>query len=155
MRLLLRLRSEPDRSLAVWPGSSLDVRGMAPMLGGQDNEVDRAVARRIAPQLFDRLMSDAEVECRRMLARVVHNEGSLAMVNEPNAPVRFDMQGLLPRVLAAPQRGLDRHVRLEMACGIAAGELPDVFENEDKSMQDLACAGMAAALRVHEGALHE
>ncbi|NLS67697.1 hypothetical protein E3H11_01765 [Bradyrhizobium brasilense] len=128
---------------------------MTPMLAGQDNEVDRAVARRIAPQLFDRLMCDAEVGCRRILARVVHNEWPLAMVNEPNAPVRFDMQGLLPRVLAAPQRGLDRHVRLEMACGIAAGESPDVFENEAKSMQDLACAGTAAALHVHEGALHE
>lgn len=126
------------------------------MLAGQDNEVDRAVARRIAPQLFDRLMSDAEVECRRMLARVVHNEWPLAMVNDPNAPVRFEnMQGLLPRVLTAPQRGLDRHARLEMACGIAAGESPDVFENEAKSMQGLACAGTAAALHVHEGALHE
>ncbi|VIO68643.1 hypothetical protein CI1B_22660 [Bradyrhizobium ivorense] len=36
------------------------------MLAGQDNEVDRAVARRIAPQLFDRLISDEEVECRHL-----------------------------------------------------------------------------------------
>ncbi|QOZ23693.1 hypothetical protein [Bradyrhizobium sp. CCBAU 51753] len=130
---------------------------MTPMLAGQDNELDRAVVRRIAPQLFDRLMSDAEVECRHIIvARVVHNEWPLAMVNEPNASVRFEnIQGLLPRVLTAPQGGPDLYVRHEMACGIAAGELPDVFENEDKSMQDLACAGTAAALSVHEGALHE
>lgn len=91
-----------------------------------------------------------------LVARVIHNEWPLAMVNDPNASVRFEnIQGLLPRALTAPQRGPDRHVRHEIACGIATGESPDAFENEAKSMQDLACAGTAAALHVHEGALHE
>ncbi|MEH2669567.1 hypothetical protein DXU07_09070 [Bradyrhizobium elkanii] len=87
-------------------------------------------------QLFYRLMSHAEVECRHSLAWVVRDEWPLAMANDPNASVRFEnMQGLLPRVRTAPQHGPDRYLRLEMACGIAAGESRDVFENEDKSMQ--------------------
>ncbi|MGY2811817.1 hypothetical protein [Bradyrhizobium sp. USDA 4506] len=122
------------------------------MRAGQEDEVNRAVARRITPQPFDRLMSDEEVEFRHIVERDVQNEWPLAIAIDPDASVRFENpQPLLPKAQTAPQRDPDRHVRHEMARCIAAGESPNVFEDEDKSMQDLARAGMAA----FEGELHE
>ncbi|WP_316396826.1 hypothetical protein [Bradyrhizobium sp. 33ap4] len=127
---------------------------MTLMLADHTYELSRAVAHRIAPQQLGQLMSDEELEFRHIVARGVSNERPLATANDLDAPVRVEnIQRPLPGPLTAPQRAPGPHVYHAVARCIAAGEPAD--GDKDELMRDLACAGMAASLRVHEGVVHE
>ncbi|MCC8955561.1 hypothetical protein H8B02_19630 [Bradyrhizobium sp. Pear77] len=77
---------------------------MTLMLAGHTYELSRAVARHIAPQLLDRLMSYEEVEFRYIVARGVSNEWPLAIANDPDASMQLEnIQRLSPEALTAPR----------------------------------------------------